>query len=173
MGIWPTIWIHWPASGSWRRRPARSGSPSPSRRPAAPDGRPVPRQRVSPLALCAVGALAAMAVVLVIGATCQLTAVTRSISDLQEQVSRLEDQRVSLVMDYERTFDMAEDQGGRRGGGHEEAHRRTGGIRGETGGGSKAEVYQAESDSLLSRLTRGVKNGARRSGGIFPLSEAI
>ena len=29
----------------------------------------------------------------------------------------------------------------------------------ELGGGSKAEVYQAESDSLLSRLTRSVKNG--------------
>ena len=41
MGIWPTIWIHWPASGSWRRQPARSGSPSPSRRPAT-GRRPVP-----------------------------------------------------------------------------------------------------------------------------------
>ena len=29
----------------------------------------------------------------------------------------------------------------------------------ELGGGSKAEVYQAESDSLLSRLTHSVKNG--------------
>ena len=29
----------------------------------------------------------------------------------------------------------------------------------ELGGGSKAEVYQAESDSLLSRLTHSVKSG--------------
>ena len=84
-------------------RPERQSQPqqAPRHRTAAR-----PRQRVSPLALCAVGALAAMAVVLVMGYI-QLTAVTGSISDLQEQVSQLEDQRVSLVMDYERTFDMA------------------------------------------------------------------
>ena len=29
----------------------------------------------------------------------------------------------------------------------------------ELGGGSKAEVYQAESDSLLSQLTHSVKSG--------------
>ena len=83
-------------------RPERKSSPAGA---PPPDGGPS-RQRVSPLALCAVGALAAMAVVLVMGYI-QLTAVTGSISDLQEQVSQLEDQRVSLVMDYERTFDMA------------------------------------------------------------------
>ena len=84
-------------------RPERQSQPqqAPRHRTAAR-----PRQRVSPLDLCAVGALAAMAVVLVMGYI-QLTAVTGSISDLQEQVSQLEDQRVSLVMDYERTFDMA------------------------------------------------------------------
>ena len=84
-------------------RPERQSQPqqAPRRRAAAR-----PRQRVSPLVLCAMGALAAMAVVLVMGYI-QLTAVTGSISDLQEQVSQLEDQRVSLVMDYERTFDMA------------------------------------------------------------------
>ena len=109
-------------------RPERQSQPqqAPRHRTAAR-----PRQRVSPLALCAVGALAAMAVVLVMGYI-QLTAVTGSISDLQEQVSQLEDQRVSLVMDYERTFDMAK---------------------------IKAEVYQAESDSLLSQLTHSVKSG--------------
>ena len=89
MGIWPTIWIHWPASGSWRRQPARSRKPQPQQ---APRHRTAarPRQRVSPLVLCAVGALAAMAVVLVMGYI-QLTAVTGSISDLQDQVSQLED----------------------------------------------------------------------------------
>ena len=72
-------------------RPERQSQPqqAPRHRTAAR-----PRQRVSPLALCAVGALAAMAVVLVMGYI-QLTAVTGSISDLQEQVSQLEDQRVS------------------------------------------------------------------------------
>ena len=84
-------------------RPERKSQPqqAPRHRTAAR-----PRQRVSPLVLCAMGALAAMAVVLVMGYI-QLMAVTGSISDLQEQVSQLEDQRVSLVMDYERTFDMA------------------------------------------------------------------
>ena len=84
-------------------RPERQSQPqqAPRHRTAAR-----PRQRVSPLALCAVGALTAMAVVRVMGYI-QLTAVTGSISDMQEQVSQLEDQRVSLVMDYERTFDIA------------------------------------------------------------------
>lgn len=155
MGIWPTIWIHWPASGSWRRQPARSGSPSPSRRPAT-DGGPSP-QRVSPLALCAVGALAAMAVVLVMGYIL-LTAVTGSISDLQEQVSQLEDQRVSLVMDYERTFDMAKIKEAAEAAGMKKPT--AGQVEYvELGGGSKAEVYQAESDSLLSQLTHSVKSG--------------
>ena len=61
-------------------RPERKSQPqqAPRHRTAAR-----PRQRVSPLALCAVGALAAMSVVLVMGYI-QLTAVTGSISDLQE-----------------------------------------------------------------------------------------
>ena len=57
-----------------------------------------PRQRVSPLVLCAMGALAAMAVVHVMGYIQQM-AVPRSISDLQQQVSQLEHQPVRLVKD--------------------------------------------------------------------------
>ena len=135
-------------------RPERQSQPqqAPRHRTAAR-----PRQRVSPLALCAVGALAAMAVVLVMGYI-QLTAVTGSISDLQEQVSQLEDQRVSLVMDYERTFDMAKIKEAAEAAGMKKPT--AGQVEYvELGGGSKAEVYQAESDSLLSQLTRSVKNG--------------
>ena len=135
-------------------RPERQSQPqqAPRHRTAAR-----PRQRVSPLALCAVGALAAMAVVLVMGYI-QLTAVTGSISDLQEQVSQLEDQRVSLVMDYERTFDMAKIKEAAEAAGMKKST--AGQVEYvELGGGSKAEVYQAESDSLLSRLTHSVKNG--------------
>lgn len=132
-------------------RPERQSQPqqAPRHRTAAR-----PRQRVSPLA---VGALAAMAVVLVMGYI-QLTAVTGSISDLQEQVSQLEDQRVSLVMDYERTFDMAKIKEAAEAAGMKKPT--AGQVEYvELGGGSKAEVYQAESDSLLSRLTHSVKNG--------------
>ena len=133
-------------------RPERQSQQAPRHRTAAR-----PRQRVSPLALCAVGALAAMAVVLVMGYI-QLTAVTGSISDLQEQVSQLEDQRVSLVMDYERTFDMAKIKEAAEAAGMKKPT--AGQVEYvELGGGSKAEVYQAESDSLLSRLTHSVKNG--------------
>lgn len=129
-------------------RPERKSQPQQAARP---------RQRVSPLALCAVGALAAMAVVLVMGYI-QLTAVTGSISDLQEQVSQLEDQRVSLVMDYERTFDMAKIKEAAEAAGMKKPT--AGQVEYvELGGGSKAEVYQAESDSLLSRLTHSVKSG--------------
>ena len=149
-------------------RPERQSQPqqAPRHRTAAR-----PRQRVSPLVLCAVGALAAMAVVLVMGYI-QLTAVTGSISDLQEQVSQLEDQRVSLVMDYERTFDMAKIKGGRRGGGHEEAHRRTGGIRGagrrQQGRGLSGRERQPAEPADPQREKR-----HRGAGGIFPLSDAI
>ena len=132
-------------------RPERKSQPqqAPRHRTAAR-----PRQRVSPFA---VGALAAMAVVLVMGYI-QLTAVTGSISDLQEQVSQLEDQRVSLVMDYERTFDMAKIKEAAEAAGMKKPT--AGQVEYvELGGGSKAEVYQAESDSLLSQLTRSVKNG--------------
>ena len=125
-------------------RPERKSQPqqAPRHRTAAR-----PRQRVSPLALCAVGALAAMAVVLVMG----------YISDLQEQASQLEDQRVSLVMDYERTFDMAKIKEAAEAAGMKKPT--AGQVEYvELGGGSKAEVYQAESDSLLSQLTRSVKN---------------
>ena len=135
-------------------RPERQSQPqqAPRHRTAAR-----PRQRVSPLALCAVGALAAMAVVLVMGYI-QLTAVTGSISDLQEQVSQLEDQRVSLVMDYERTFDRAKLKEAAEAAGMKKPT--AGQVEYvELGGGSKAEVYQAESDSLLSQLTHSVKNG--------------
>ena len=126
-------------------------------RQSQPQQAPRPRQRVSPLALCAVGALAAMAVVLVMGYI-QLTAVTGSISDLQEQVSQLEDQRVSLVMDYERTFDMAKIKEAAEAAGMKKPT--AGQVEYvELGGGSKAEVYQAESDSLLSQLTHSVKSG--------------
>lgn len=98
-----------------------------------------------------------MAVVLVMGYI-QLTAVTGSISDLQEQVSQLEDQRVSLVMDYERTFDMAKIKEAAEAAGMKKPT--AGQVEYvELGGGSKAEVYQAESDSLLSQLTHSVKNG--------------
>ena len=125
-------------------RPERQSQPqqAPRHRTAAR-----PRQRVSPLALCAVGALAAMAVVLVMGYI-QLTAVTGSISDLQEQVSQLEDQRVSLA----KIKEAAEAAGMKKPTAGQVEYV-------ELGGGSKAEVYQAESDSLLSRLTRSVKNG--------------
>ena len=135
-------------------RPERQSQPqqAPRHRTAAR-----PRQRVSPLVLCAVGALAAMAVVLVMGYI-QLTAVTGSISDLQEQVSQLEDQRVSLVMDYERTFDMAKIKEAAEAAGMKKPTAGQGEYV-ELGGGSKAEVYQAESDSLLSQLTHSVKNG--------------
>ncbi len=128
-------------------RPERQSQPqqAPRHRTAAR-----PRQRVSPLVLCAMGALAAMAVVLVMGYI-QLMAVTGSISDLQEQ-------RVSLVMDYERTFDMAKIKEAAEAAGMKKPT--AGPVEYvELGGGSKAEVYQAESDSLLSRLTHSVKNG--------------
>ena len=115
------------------------------------------RQKVSVLSVLGVGAAIGLAVMVLMGYI-QLTAVTGSISDLLEQVSQLEDQRVSLVMDYERTFDMAKIKEAAEAAGMKKPT--AGQVEYvELGGGSKAEVYQAESDSLLRRLTHSVKNG--------------
>ena len=112
---------------------------------------------MSVLSVLGVGAAIGLAVMVLMGYI-QLTAVTGSISDLQEQVSQLEDQRVSLVMDYERTFDMAKIKEAAEAAGMKKPT--AGQVEYvELGGGSKAEVYQAESDSLLSQLTHSVKSG--------------
>ena len=71
---------------------------------------------------------------------------------------RKEDEILDLVMDYERTFDMAKIKEAAEAAGMKKPT--AGQVEYvELGGGSKAEVYQAESDSLLSQLTHSVKSG--------------
>ena len=84
-------------------RPERQSQPqqAPRHRTAAR-----PRQRVSPLALCAVGALAAMAVVLVMGYI-QLTIISDEVVSLQNQLEELQTENVTLTAQHEQMFDMA------------------------------------------------------------------
>ena len=84
-------------------RPERQSQPqqAPRHRTAAR-----PRQRVSPLALCAVGALAAMAVVLVMGYI-QLTIISDEVVSLQNQLEELQTENVTLTAQHEQMFDLA------------------------------------------------------------------
>ena len=79
---------------------------------------------------------------------------------------------MSLVMDYERTFDMAKIKEAAEAAGMKKPT--AGQVEYvELGGGSKAEVYQAESDSRAEPADPQREKRCRRSGGIFPLSDAI
>ena len=84
-------------------RPERQSQPqqAPRHRTAAR-----PRQRVSPLVLCAMGALAAMAVVLVMGYI-QLTIISDEVVSLQNQLEELQTENVTLTAQHEQMFDMA------------------------------------------------------------------
>ena len=98
-----------------------------------------------------------VAVVVLLGYV-QLTKISANVTEMKDEISALQEEHVSLLTAYERTFDMttiketAEAAGMKKPTAGQVEYV-------ELGGGSKAEVYQAESDSLLSQLTRSVKNG--------------
>ena len=98
-----------------------------------------------------------VAVVVLLGYV-QLTKISANVTEMKDEISALQEEHVSLLTAYERTFDMttiketAEAAGMKKSTAGQVEYV-------ELGGGSKAEVYQAESDSLLSRLTHSVKNG--------------
>ncbi len=74
-------------------------------RPAAPP-KHRERQHVSPLVLLGFAAAAAMVVVLLMNYA-ELTAVSHDVVTMQRTLATLEDEHVSLLSRYERTFDLA------------------------------------------------------------------
>ena len=63
------------------------------------------RQRVSPLALCGAAVMAVMLVTLLMSYA-RLTAVSHDVVAMQRTLSTLEEEHVSLLSRYERTFDL-------------------------------------------------------------------
>ena len=133
-------------------QPHREPTPQPKRQPVA---RPVAKP--SPLVLACAVLLTGLVVLLLMGYV-RLTQVNTDISEMKSEISQLEERQVALLTQYEKTFDLAtvkrvaEEAGMKKPTAGQVEYV-------ELGGGSKAEVYQAESDSLLSRLTHSVKNG--------------
>lgn len=75
---------------------------------AAPKRHPVaqPVAKLSPLTVACGVLLAGLVVVLLMGYV-RLTEVTASISEMKTEISQLEEQHVSLLTQYEKTFDLA------------------------------------------------------------------
>ena len=135
-------------------RPERQSQPqqAPRHRTAAR-----PRQRVSPLALCAVGALAAMAVVLVMGYI-QLTIISDVVVSLQNQLEELQTENVTLTAQHEQMFDLATvKEVAEAAGMSKPSSSQIYYI--DLSEGDSAVVYQQEESNLLSRLLTSLNHG--------------
>ncbi len=117
-----------------------------------------PRVRVSPVVLGSVVVLAVMMVVLLM-CYVRLTEISNSVSEIKEEVGRLNEENVSLLTTYEKTFDMtgvkemAEAAGmGKPSAGQIEYI--------EMGGSDTAVIYEADSEGLLDKLFGTLEQGA-------------
>lgn len=88
-----------------RRERETAVRPAPRKRAAAAPKRRE-RQHVSPLILLGVAAVGAMVVVLLMSFA-QLTAISNSVVSMKKELAALQEEHVSLVARYERTFDLA------------------------------------------------------------------
>ena len=135
-----------------RERALRHAGEAPRHRTAAR-----PRQRVSPLVLCAVGALAAMAVVLVMGYI-QLTIISDEVVSLQNQLEELQTENVTLTAQHEQMFDLATvKEVAEAAGMSKPSSSQIYYI--DLSEGDSAVVYQQEESNLLSRLLTSLNHG--------------
>lgn len=94
-----------------RERQLEEAGAMPERKPE-PQPKPVPRAKAharphaSPVLLGAIVVLCGMVMALMLGFV-QLTKVSTSVSEIKSELSALNDEHVSLVTTYERTFDLA------------------------------------------------------------------
>ncbi len=88
-----------------RRARETVARPEPRRRVEAPP-KYRERQRVSPLVLLGFASAAAIVVVLLMSYA-QLTAISNDVVSMQRKLSSLEEEHVTLLARYERTFDLA------------------------------------------------------------------
>jgi cell division protein FtsL len=116
-----------------------------------------PRAKVSPLLLMGAAVLCAMVVVLLMGYA-KLTNISDSVVTMQSEMSDLEEEHIALLTKYEKTFDLAtikstaEAAGMKKPGSGQIYYI-------DLSGADNAVVYQANSDSILSKLFAGIGDG--------------
>lgn len=88
----------------YAERRERAPRPEPRRKPVAPP-KHRERIRVSPLVLLGYAAAAVMLVML-LSSYAQLTAISSDVVSMQRELATLEDEHVTLLGRYERTFDL-------------------------------------------------------------------
>ncbi len=117
-----------------------------------------PKAKVSPVVLGSVAVLGVMVVVLLL-CYVRLTEISGSVSEIKAEMGRLNEEKVSLLTTYEKTFDMtgvketAEAAGmGKPAAGQIEYI--------EMGGPDTAVVYEASGESLLDKLFGTLEQGA-------------
>lgn len=116
-----------------------------------------PKVQLSPLLLGGVTVLAAMVVVLLMGYV-QLTQISGSVTEMKNEMGRLNDEHVALLTRYEQTFEMAAVK---------EAAEELGMSKPsagqieyvELGGPDKAVVYAAGKDGVLDKFFASVEDG--------------
>ena len=109
------------------------------------------------MALCAVGALAAMAVVLVMGYI-QLTIISDEVVSLQNQLEELQTENVTLTAQHEQMFDLATvKEVAEAAGMSKPSSSQIYYI--DLSEGDSAVVYQQEETNLLSRLLTSLNHG--------------
>lgn len=115
------------------------------------------RTRPSLLTLCSVAAMCAMVMVLLLGYV-QLTTVSNHVSGIKKELATLEEEHVSLLAEYEKTFDLATIK----------ATAEEAGMSKPTSGqiqyidlsGSDTAVVYGDEPGVVAKAATGLKNGA-------------
>lgn len=137
-----------------------AGRPEPQRAPepaARPQRRPAarPAARLSPLTVMGTVVVTVMAVAVLLGYV-QLTKISANVTEMKDEISALQEEHVSLLTAYERTFDMTTIK--------ETAE--AAGMKKPTSGqieyvelpsSNRTVVYQAEKSPVLENAAAGVK----------------
>lgn len=149
-----------------RERQLEEAAELPERRPepeqqvqAQPHRQPQTRTRTRPslLTLCSVAAVCAMVMVLLLGYV-QLTTVSNHVSGIKKELATLEEEHVSLLAEYEKTFDLATIK----------ATAEEAGMSKPTSGqiqyidlsGSDAAVVYGDEPGVVAKAATGLKEGA-------------
>lgn len=117
-----------------------------------------PKAKVSPLVMCSVAVLGVMVVALLL-CYVRLTEISTSVSEIKDEMAQLNEENVSLLTTYEKTFDMT---------GVKETAEAAGMSKPsagqieyiEMGGPDAVMIYEAGGESLLDKLFATVEQGA-------------
>ena len=140
-----------------------AGRPEPQRAPepaARPQRRPAarPAARLSPLTLAGAAVVMVMTVVLLLGYV-QLTKISANVTEMKNEISALQEEHISLLTAYERTFDMTTIKETAEAAGMKKPS--SGQIEYvELPSSNRTVVYQAEKSPMLESVVNGLKKAA-------------